>query len=78
MTTCSSLSGRAKIFESMDREFLTEKTGLTFSNMMIKFSSDPEHGHSFDIVFSYWKVVGDAKFLSNIQTPAAKCDGITA
>lgn len=64
----------AKGFEKEAREFLSKKWNVPLNKRKVKIGK--EFGKIFDCVSENGEYVGDAKYLKNIQNPAAKWAGI--
>ena len=60
----------AKLFEEKARRFLSKKWDVTLNERKVKIGK--EYEKKFDCVSEDGKYVGDAKYLKNIQNPAAK------
>jgi len=64
----------AKEFENTVRRFLSELWGLQLEERTVHLTATAKK--KFDLVSQNQKYVGDAKYLKNIKTPAAKWSGI--
>jgi len=61
-------------FEKQAREFLSKKWNTDLAEREIQLN--PYFEKSFDLVSSDHEFIGDAKYLKNIPTPAAKFSGL--